>query len=63
MDCKTPDKRQRRSDCIASFFNTIAFVKKFGFREVGRRERIGKLNGVWRDVLLLERRSPNIGVD
>jgi phosphinothricin acetyltransferase len=33
-----------------------------GFREVGRRERIGKLNGAWRDTLLLERRSPNVGV-
>jgi phosphinothricin acetyltransferase len=28
-----------------------------GFREVGRRERIGQLHGVWRDTLLLERRS------
>jgi L-amino acid N-acyltransferase YncA len=27
-----------------------------GFREVGRRERIGKLNGVWRDTILMERR-------
>jgi len=34
-----------------------------GFREVGRRERIGKLKGVWRDVLLLERRSGAIGVE
>jgi phosphinothricin acetyltransferase len=32
-----------------------------GFREVGRRERIGKLNGVWRDTLLLERRSRSVG--
>lgn len=32
-----------------------------GFREVGRRERIGKLNGVWRDTLLLERRSKSVG--
>ncbi len=29
-----------------------------GFRIVGRRERLGELDGVWRDVLLLERRSP-----
>ncbi len=29
-----------------------------GFRLVGVRERIGELDGVWRDVLLLERRSP-----
>ncbi len=32
-----------------------------GFREVGRRERIGALHGVWRDVVLMERRSPVVG--
>jgi len=32
-----------------------------GFREVGRRERIGQLHGVWRDTLLLERRSAVVG--
>ena len=32
-----------------------------GFREVGRRERIGQLHGVWRDTLLLERRSTVVG--
>jgi phosphinothricin acetyltransferase len=31
-----------------------------GFREVGRRERIGSLHGVWRDTLLFERRSQKI---
>ncbi len=36
---------------------SVAMHKSCGFREVGRRERIGQLNGVWRDVLLLERRS------
>src|SRR3989442_16031917 len=30
--------------------------------EVGRRERLGKLNGGWRDVVLLERRSLTIGI-
>jgi phosphinothricin acetyltransferase len=34
-----------------------------GFREVGVRERLGKLRGVWRDVLLFERRSAVRGVD
>jgi L-amino acid N-acyltransferase YncA len=29
-----------------------------GFRVVGVRERLGRLRGRWRDVLLLERRSP-----
>ena len=36
---------------------SIELHKKCGFREVGRRERIGKLRGVWRDVVLMERRS------
>ncbi len=31
-----------------------------GFRVVGCRERLGRLNGVWRDVLLLERRSREV---
>ena len=31
-----------------------------GFREVGRRERIAMLRGVWRDTLLFERRSQNV---
>lgn len=33
-----------------------------GFRVVGRLERIGRLNGVWRDTLFLERRSTVAGV-
>lgn len=33
-----------------------------GFREVGRRERIGRFHdGRWRDTVLLERRSPVVG--
>ena len=31
--------------------------ERVGFEVVGRRKRLGKLHGVWRDVLLLERRS------
>lgn len=42
---------------------TVALHVGCGFREVGRRERISKLNGVWRDTLLLERRSQLIGVE
>ncbi|MGA9225264.1 MAG: N-acetyltransferase family protein [Mesobacillus sp.] len=36
---------------------------KNGFRELGRRERIGKMDGVWRDTVLLERRSDKVGVN
>ena len=42
---------------------SIALHKALGFREVGRRERVGKLDGVWRDVVLLERRSRAVGID
>jgi len=40
---------------------SIALHKSCGFREVGVRQRIGALKGVWRDVRLLERRSPSVG--
>jgi phosphinothricin acetyltransferase len=36
---------------------SIALHETCGFRVVGRRERLGRHEGVWRDVLLLERRS------
>lgn len=40
---------------------SLALHRAAGFREVGRRERIGQLAGVWRDVILLERRSSSVG--
>jgi phosphinothricin acetyltransferase len=39
---------------------SLALHRCCGFRVVGRRERLGQLQGVWRDVLLLERRSENV---
>lgn len=33
-----------------------------GFRQVGTRERIGAMDGIWRDTVLLERRSGVIGL-
>jgi phosphinothricin acetyltransferase len=38
----------------------VGLYRKAGFRVVGTRERIGRHRGVWRDVLLLERRSPAV---
>ena len=32
-----------------------------GFRVVGTRERLGRLGDTWRDVVLMERRSPRVG--
>src|SRR5882672_5226804 len=42
---------------------SVSLHQSCGFREVGRRERIGKMKGLWRETLLLERRSKLIGND
>ncbi len=39
---------------------SLALHARAGFRVVGVRERIGRHHGRWRDVVLLERRSPRI---
>lgn len=39
---------------------SAALHRAAGFREVGTRERVGRQDGVWRDVVLIERRSPVI---
>jgi len=47
------------------FTENLASIKiheENGFRIIGSRERIGQLNGVWRDTLLLERRSVKVGI-
>jgi phosphinothricin acetyltransferase len=40
---------------------SVRLHERVGFEVVGRRKRIGKHAGVWRDVLLLERRSATVG--
>jgi L-amino acid N-acyltransferase YncA len=45
---------------------SLSLVKKHGFKEIGRREKIGKMTygdlaGTWRDVILVERRSTVAG--
>jgi L-amino acid N-acyltransferase YncA len=40
---------------------SLALHARAGFRVVGTRERIGRHHGTWRDVVLIERRSPKIG--
>lgn len=42
---------------------SIRLHMRCGFREVGVRKGLGKMNGVWRDVALLERRSTITGID
>ncbi|UCF18177.1 MAG: N-acetyltransferase [Gemmatimonadota bacterium] len=42
---------------------SITLHERCGFRVVGRRERLGKLKGRWRDVMMLERRSERVGIE
>jgi len=41
--------------------SSIKIHEQLGFRRVGYREKIGQMNGVWRDTILLEKRSELIG--
>jgi len=41
---------------------SLELCRRFGFRVVGTRERVGCMAGRWRDVVLLERRSTIAGV-
>jgi len=40
---------------------SLRLHQSVGFRVVGTRERLGRHHGRWRDVILLERRSPAAG--
>ena len=40
---------------------SLELCRRAGFRVVGTRERLGSMDGRWRDVLLLERRSAVAG--
>ncbi|MEM8764095.1 MAG: N-acetyltransferase family protein [Bacteroidota bacterium] len=41
---------------------SIKLHERAGFRFLGKRERIAKINGIWKDNLLFEKRSTRIGV-
>ena len=61
MPSSPPPSRRDLDDPAGIFPENVPSIRlheRAGFRVVGRRERLGKLDGVWRDVLLLERRSP-----
>ncbi|MCA9912425.1 MAG: N-acetyltransferase [Anaerolineae bacterium] len=41
---------------------SVRLHEKCGFRMVGYREKIAQLHGQWRDTILMERRSQQIGL-
>jgi L-amino acid N-acyltransferase YncA len=51
-----------QSGVLAENEASLALHARMGFRTVGLRERLGRRDGVWRDVVLVERRSTVAGV-
>ena len=41
--------------------SSVRVHEKCGFRIIGHRERLGKMGDLWRDVILMERRSSVVG--
>ena len=42
--------------------SSIAIHSKNGFKTIGVRKKLGKMNGAWRDILFMERRSKVVGI-
>jgi len=42
---------------------SLKIHEKLGFRTIGKRVKVGKMKGIWRDTVLIERRSLIVGVD
>lgn len=61
IECELSGIWTLQAGILAENSPSLALHKKCGFREVGRRERLGKHQGKWRDVVLLERRSRIVG--
>lgn len=52
-----------QSQIFVENIGSIKLHEKFGFYSVGIRKGIGKHHGVWRDVLLMDRRSTITGIN
>ena len=47
-----------------SDFNRLVAIcpQKCGFRIIGYREKVGCLNGIWKNNIIMERRSKRVGI-
>jgi len=53
-----------QSGIIKENHSSIVLHEKCGFRQIGYREKVGKMpTGVWHDVVLMERRSKIVGFE
>ena len=58
-------KNKATGPCNPEYFPKMLQVlelhEKLGFRKIGFSERIGQLHGIWKDNILMEKRSKKIG--
>jgi L-amino acid N-acyltransferase YncA len=50
-----------QSGIFSDNLESIKLHEKMGFRMIGFREKVGKLHGIWKDNVLMERRSKVVG--
>ena len=62
LDCEEHNIWMLQSSIFPENAASVSLHQKHGFRIVGRREKIGRMNGVWRDIILMERRSRLVGL-
>lgn len=51
-----------QSGIFAENVSSIKLHEQCGFRMIGYREKIGKKDGIWKDNIILERRSKIVGI-
>ena len=51
-----------QSSIFPENIGSLKLHESSGFRIIGKREKIGQMNGLWRDTILMERRSQLVGV-
>ena len=52
-----------QSGIFARNIGSIRLHQKAGFQMLGTRKKLGKLKGVWEDIVLMEKRSEIVGID
>ncbi len=60
-DSETNDIWTLQAGIFPENLPSIKIHERLGFRRIGYRERIGQMNGKWRDTVLLEKRSKVVG--
>jgi L-amino acid N-acyltransferase YncA len=51
-----------QSGIFSENIGSIKLHEDMGFRKIGYREKIGNMNGIWRDNVIMERRSKIVGI-